>query len=249
MVNKKRQKILIIVEGEKTEAALMHKLFSIYKIDSEYELVSYKANIYSLYNQMFKNHNPQDFELQQILKEREQDVYKNEILDATYSDILLIFDFDPQAPEFSPEKVEEIAQYFKESSDMGKLYINYPMVESFYHMKDIPDLNYNTYYTTMIELLKKAYKTRVNRENRNHDYSKFATTKHECTTVIQQNLDKAWLLLNETPCDTLPPEQIKIVTAQLKHLTESKKIAVLCTCAFFIPEYNPKLLEEKEHSN
>ena len=62
-----------------------------------------------------------------------------------YSDIILIFDFDPQDDLFTSKKIEEMLEYFKESSDMGKLYINYPMVESFYHMKTIPDLNFHKY--------------------------------------------------------------------------------------------------------
>ena len=38
--------------------------------------------------------------------------------------------------------------YFTESSEMGKLYLNYPMVEAFYHMKSIPDENYTSYLAT-----------------------------------------------------------------------------------------------------
>lgn len=35
---------------------------------------------------------------------------------------------------------------------MGKLYLNYPMVESFYHMSDIPDEKYNEYIVTLDDL-------------------------------------------------------------------------------------------------
>lgn len=34
---------------------------------------------------------------------------------------------------FTPEKIKRMSDYFVESSDMGKLYLNYPMVEAFYH--------------------------------------------------------------------------------------------------------------------
>ena len=49
-----------------------------------------------------------------------------------------------------------MAEYFTESSDMGKLYINYPMVEAFYHMKSIPDNDFDTYTSSMEELKKLA---------------------------------------------------------------------------------------------
>jgi len=99
--------------------------------------------------------------------------------DAYYSDILLIFDFDPHDPQFSDYKISEMINFFVESSDMGKLYLNYPMVEAFYHMKSIPDEEYNSYTVSMDELITKKYKQRVNCENRNHDYSKFAVNKAE----------------------------------------------------------------------
>ncbi len=81
---------------------------------------------------------------------------------------------------------------FVESSDMGKLYLNYPMVETFYHMSDIPDAAFLTRIATLQELAAGRYKARVNQENRNGDYTKFATTKEECSIVIAQNLQKAW---------------------------------------------------------
>lgn len=68
---------------------------------------------------------------------------------------------------------------------MGKLYLNYPMVEAFYHMSSIPDEQYSNRFATLEELQAGTYKMRVNRENRNHDYTKFATDRVECNIVIQ----------------------------------------------------------------
>ena len=43
-------------------------------------------------------------------------------------------------------------RYFVESTDMGKLYLNYPMIEAFYHMSNIPDPEYNGRVATLAEL-------------------------------------------------------------------------------------------------
>ena len=105
---------------------------------------------------------------------------------------MLIFDLDPQDGGFSPDKILEMQNYFVESSDMGKLYLNYPMVEAFYHLKDIPDDEYYDRQATMEELIHHTYKSRVNSENRNHDYGKFALTKEECSIYypLLQNILK-----------------------------------------------------------
>lgn len=237
----KKRKILVLVEGAKTDVALMERLFSIYQIDFKYEIVSYCTNIYTLYKEMFEDNDPDDMDLLQLLKSRELDLVKKTLFDESYSDILLIFDLDPHDFGFTPEKIRHMAKYFVESSDVGKLYINYPMVEAFYHMTSIPDLNFNTYNATLNELSAGTYKARVNRENRNHDYRKFAATKEECNIVIRQNISKAWLVVGD-PEDDMPPSQAEILNTQLNSIQNENRVAVLSTCAFFIPEYNLKLI-------
>lgn len=237
----KKRKILVLVEGAKTDVALMERLFSIYQIDFKYEIVSYCTNIYTLYKEMFEDNDPDDMDLLQLLKSREPDLVKKTLFDESYSDILLIFDLDPHDFGFTPEKIRHMAKYFVESSDVGKLYINYPIVEAFYHMTFIPDLNFNTYNATLNELSAGTYKARVNRENRNHDYRKFAATKEECNIVIRQNISKAWLVVGD-PEDDMPPSQAEILNTQLNSIQNENRVAVLSTCAFFIPEYNLKLI-------
>ncbi|MGE4274205.1 MAG: hypothetical protein AB7E31_15300 [Desulfitobacterium sp.] len=209
-----KRRILILVEGGRTDLALMRHLLDLYDIDAKYEIVAYSTNIYELYREMF---------------------------DMNYTDILLIFDLDPQAPDFSPEKIQQMADYFIESSDMGKLYLNYPMVEAFYHMSSIPDAQYDSYFASLVELRAGSYKRRVNLENRNHDYRKFAINRKECNIVIRQNIDKAQSIANEPTSDCIP-KQSHILKSQLNLLSGEQKVAVLSTCPFFIPDYNPALI-------
>lgn len=233
-----KPKILFLVEGAKTDVRLMQKLLSVYGFDQKYEIVSYNTNIYTLYNEMFRDNDPADLDLLQVLKEHEKDPRKKPLFDQSYSDILLIFDLDPQDPLFTSDKIQRMTEYFVESSDMGKLYLNYPMVEAFYHMHDIPDAHFNEYFATQEELSNGTYKQRVNQENRNRNYTKFAVTKKECNAVIQQNIEKARWLCNVP--DGIPDE-ISILFAELRYW-EQQMISVLCTCVFYIPEYDPKLI-------
>lgn len=238
---KDKAKILMLVEGAKTDVKLMTHLLRIFGIDKNHTIVPYNTNIYTLYNEMFADGDPESKDLLQVLKAHEQDPGKKLIFDESYSDILLIFDLDPQDGSFSADKIEEMARYFVESSDMGKLYINYPMVEAFYHMKSIPDVDYNSYTVTFDELREHLYKGRVNSENRNHDYGKFAVDRVECSTVIRQNIDKAQIIAEDNI--TLPyPDLLEILQKQTSLLGDSGYLYVLCTCAFYIADYNPKLI-------
>lgn len=111
MDNKKAQ-ILVLVEGEKTDVKLMRHLLNVYGISQNHEIVSYNTNIYELYNHMFRDEDPNTIDFLQLLKEHENDPTKKLIFDRSYSDILLIFDLDPQDPQFSPAKIEEMAAFF-----------------------------------------------------------------------------------------------------------------------------------------
>lgn len=238
-----KRKIMLLVEGAKTDVDLMKHLISIYKIDTKHEIVSYNTNIYDLYREMFVKNDPEDMDILQILKEKEKNEEKKKIFNEKYTDIILIFDLDPQDHLFTEEKIMTMMNYFIESSDMGKLYINYPMVEAFYHMKDIPDKDFNSYNVALNEL--KQYKQRVNQENRNRNYSKFARTREECNIVIKQNIDKAlWILNRKSINNNVIIDSIDILEKQLDSLKNNNIVHVLCTCAFFIVDYNSKLIQE-----
>lgn len=243
-MGREKSRILVLVEGDKTDPRLMQHLLDMYEIGESHEIVSYHTNIYTLCNEMFRDGDPASKDILQVLKEHEPNREKKALFDKRYSDILLIFDLDPHDPDFTGEKVIEMAGFFVESSDMGKLYLNYPMVEAFYHMRSIPDADYDGYMATMDELKHKLYKRRVNAETRNHDYRKFAINRTECSIVIRQNIEKAaGMIENKPKSDTIAvPDGIAVLKKQLQMLSEQEKIAVLCTCAFYIPDYNPNLI-------
>lgn len=242
-MNNTARKILVLVEGAKQDVALMKRLLSVYQFDAKYQIVSYYTNIYTLYHRMFEEDDPSRIDLLQLLKSYETDPARKALFDEVYSDILLVFDLDPHDTGFTAEKICRMADYFIESSDMGKLYINYPMVEAFYHMASIPDENYDSYYATMEELVAGTYKARVNSENRNHDYRKFAATKEECNIVIAQNISKAHRLVFRDAVEPPFPTQLEILLSQLSCIEKERQVAVLSTCVFFIPEYNPALIK------
>ena len=242
-MNKKTPKILMIVEGAKTDVRLMKHLLDVYDISQNHEIVSYNTNIYTLYREMFAEGDPDSMDILQILKSRENDKEKKKIFDEVYSDILLIFDLDPQDHDFSSDRITEMQGYFTESSDMGKLYLNYPMVEAFYHMSEIPDESYLNRYVNIDELKKGGYKARVNKENRNHDYNKFAINREECNIVIKQNIEKGFKLI-DTAEESMLPDLYEILKKQIENIYDFEKVFVLCTCAYYIVDYNFKLIIE-----
>ena len=100
-----KSKILVLVEGQKTDPKLMKHLLEVYDIDQSHEIVSYNTNIYTLYNEMFQDGDPDSLDILQILKEHEKDDTIRELLNQRFSDILLIFDLDPQDPLYAHDEL------------------------------------------------------------------------------------------------------------------------------------------------
>jgi len=223
----------------------------LYGIDDKHQIVSYNTNIYALYNAVFKEvDDPYDIDLLLHLRSRESDSAKKIILSQSYAEILLVFDFDPHDPQYSDEKIREMMAVFSESTEMGKLYINYPMVEVFYHVKGIPDGNYNSYTVSMLELEAKGYKERVGRESCANHYSSFPANLADSNVLIRQNIAKSWCVLDASEHNgNIPPDLSPILEAQLVKMKCKQEIAVLCTCVFYISDYNPGLLNEQTLEN
>jgi len=238
--------ILMLVEGKATEPKIMRKLLKLYEINDGYRIVPYKTNIYTLYNSMVNElgADSDNWDIMTHLRSRESDPEKKEILRRRYTETLLIFDFEPHDPLFDETKIREMMRFFSDSTQMGKLYINYPMVEAFYHMKSIPDPDYSMYTVPISELTgprNNGYKARVGKENKSIGRAIFTSSKNNIDAVIRQNIDKAWHIL-ESDAYAILPDGMDILEAQLIKMVNTKTIAVLCTCVFYIVDYNPRLI-------
>ncbi len=243
MSNKK--KILLITEGEKGEVNLFNKLFEEYDLSIEREIFCYNTNIYELYRRMFQGNENEidDLDLINVLKQKEPD---NQVLKEKYTDIILIFDYDPQDGLFSKEKIELMQNYFSESTDNGKLYINYPMLEAYKHFKNYPDEEYKYRKVLLNELKDRSYKQIVDNEAKLTGLSKFK--KEIFNQIIKQNIQKEnYLLGNDYEIDDLKTMYFsilpdEILAIQNKALEQRQEVNVLSTCLFFICDYKFDLI-------
>ncbi len=242
-------RMLIVVEGEDPDIALMEKLLNIYGIAVNRDIIPYGTNIHNLCRSLLREKDITDVDLRLHLREHEKDPEKKAIFEHRFSEVLLIFDLDPQDSSLSRKELLRLTNHFAESTESGKLYLNYPMIEAFYHMKSIPDADYDNRTASLKELKARQYKPRVDRESRNgRKRSLFATDKNECDCVIRQNIDKAWLLATvyqqaEDIRDNAP-SQSAILSGQLDKLSSEGVVSVLCTCPFYISDYNPDLIRQ-----
>ena len=143
-----KPKILLIVEGN-DDKRLYQKLGKV--LSFECEIFSVNANIHMLYKKIkSENFNINIVEFLKTLNGVSENDKNILIKEKKFAYIYLIFDYDPQHYNISKNKnikrgideLVEMVNYFNNETDptIGKIYINYPMYESFFDI-DINDFS------------------------------------------------------------------------------------------------------------
>lgn len=227
---KKNKKILIISEGQDTEPRIYEKhLVKIGLLPDNIFIFSYKASLHDLIQLLEDTKNLDFADFQQSLIERERRINdkdsteKIEKLREKYTDTILIFDLDPQDPRYDHKKIINLVKIFNESSDNGKLYLSYPMIEALFD---------NAYY---IPLFKKGeYKKRV-KNMRNQLYRRFINDQssfEDYQNMLNQQIKKANRLISYHEHDF----HLKLFNVQNSFIANGQ-IYVISTALFFLVDY------------
>lgn len=178
------------------------------------------------------------------------------IRNSDISEIFLFFDYDFQNSHLSLDEInrrmEEMLALFDDETDNGKLYINYPMIESIRYTKELPDDAYVGYTIGREEC--KDFK-RLAREFSAYDSldhllfkdgetpakEKYLKVKDNWEFLRTMNVRKANLLT--TGLYTMPREksdiyQLAIFRNQVtKYVKPNENVAILNSVPIFIYEY------------
>lgn len=260
--------ILFVFEGRKSEPRLfeaMEKLF-FNNQKKEHFICTYNSNIYSLYSRL------KDYDifekvassgntvtiLNEILQQKGDDTLAD-VSDTDISEICMFFDYDFQESRFTLEEnnlhILEMLEYFNEETANGKLYINYPMVESIRYTKELPDKDYLNYEVTRKECRSfkiltanfsfyKSLDHLLLCNNKNEKSEKREQKKQNWSHLIEMNVVKANFICSEIQAYPQSKSEIKqkrIFDNQLtKYVnTVECKVAVLNSFPLFLYDYFP----------
>ncbi len=227
-----RSKILLIVEGKKDEPRILgnesHGLLSL--IGGNYEIVPFSNPIYELYDAYI---NGEYDDLVAYLRcEKGLKIAEETLSKSAFSAIYLVFDYEPQDHKYSDKKIKKLLSIFDNETELGKLYINYPMVEAYYHLYSLPDPKYYNRTISLKNLNGKKYKKLVNETT---CLRKNKITKKDLCYIIMHNYKKAQKI---TKSKNLTVNHNKILDAQLKLKKEKNEIYVLSTFPLITIDYN-----------
>lgn len=243
-----QKKILVIVEGEKTEQQFFKSLESAFSFN--FTICCFRANIFTLYSKLEEL----DFnaDIKQVLIEMHPE-YK-ETLSDKFAYTYLIFDFDAHHPKredvrsleeiisSNMEKVKSMAAFFTDETDstIGRLYINYPMMESFRDCDAPFDANYQDEFVSLPNL----------KDFKNHAGTKQMATKRidsynsfDFKLLTKMNVYKLSLIALHYWGDMTYNQYLEnsnattILEKQAAIIAQNKQVAVLNTSLFLLIDY------------
>lgn len=143
-----RNQTLVIVEGELEKFNLLKTILKCFpKISVRFEDIHvYHSDIYDLYHAIEKEYDETWYEdgleidLPLLISRRNR--IAPQLDKRTFTNIILMFDYERHDNWYSDEKILKMQKHFDNATEDGLLYINYPMAESLYHFKSIPDSDY-----------------------------------------------------------------------------------------------------------
>lgn len=188
-VPRKRSQNLLIVEGnhEKNNLfALLFRCFPEMNIDME-DVWIYATNIYQLYEDIVKEYGEDwpetDVDLPFVVSKKK---YPGELrYKEDFVNIVLVFDYERHDTYFSEDKILDMQQYFVDSTDVGKLYINYPMIESYQDIEVLPDVTYIDKKVSVLVKPGSQYKAMV----RSTDVAKHIEFPNKLTEIIEDRFE------------------------------------------------------------
>lgn len=247
-------KVLLIVEGEDLEPRFFNRQTAAYGINMDIYVVG--TNIYALYTKM-KEYN---FlcNIKDVLPEIGKDLAgKSEILAGNFAYTYLVFDFDAhhktpieRAQDIPIDtivhnnmaRLSEMAEFFVNETDptIGKLYINYPMMESFRDCDTFFDPTYRTSAISIDDL--RRYKS-IAGQRQLSGISLDSYSKENFFDLTRMNIFKLNSMISS--CWGTPTYQEYLDLAECKTILDNqiakvgieRKVSVLNTALFVLVDY------------
>lgn len=247
--------ILFVFEGERSEPRLFRTIEQLYFRGEDVILCSYGNDIYELYREMRSLGDGAD--IVAVLKNKGKEGLEEAAQVSDFSEVYLFFDYDIHdvkvpVSEFNT-RLQSMLNLFDDETGNGKLYVNYPMIESLRYTKRLPDDGYVRYSVSREECRDFKHRADVFSYYPNWDFVQLrnkrrGTEKHiaEVRTnwerLKEQNVKKANYICNDVydwPVNKDEIGQQMIFDAQKSKYQHDIdcRIAVLNSLPIFLFEY------------
>lgn len=230
------RRVLFIVEGKQNEPRMLTSMHRVLMGTRPENIFVHGASIHQLLRKMFPDGSiDEDLDVVSVLREDASEDERR-VLDQEFSDVFLVFDMDPQDSVYDDERLRIAIGFFDDSTGNGKLYLNYPMMQSYRHLRYPFDRDY-LHRTVTMDDIRSGYKSLVDKESYPGIKNVGQYDRTVFLMIIYLNLRKVNRIMNSE--DTVPdPESYLgwdlsvLLDRQLDLLRTEDSISVVNTSVF-----------------
>lgn len=236
--------ILCITEGERLDPRILNHLKNIFGFENV-KVFPICLNIYNLYQKLTEDNSfdaefIDTFMLIKEISKGQRNSYNDELLSLErdqISEIFLFFDYDGHDTlvEKHPNCLSKMLSLFNNETEHGKLYVSYPMIESYKHPIDatnnIVDIYSDTHYKTFVS---KICDKKLNNLSKllKEDWLNISILHMKSTNHLFNNSFD----FPNSYSDTIEMTQEKIYNQQQKYIV-NQKISIINAFPWFLLEY------------
>lgn len=242
----KQDVVLLITEGEKLDIRILRRIKVLFFPNEDVRIFPICLNIYNLYKKIIEYSIDDEYpKIFNIIKEiiQEQPASNNFDFLALnrkhISQIFLFFDFDghDNLVEKYPNCINEMLTLFNNETGNGKLYINYPMIESYKHpiknKVEILDIFTEVHYKTFVAGVCNKNLENIGKLNKSDWLELFLPHLKSTNDLFHQEF-KLPSHYSETQIISQPSIYAK---QKEKYIEPNKQIMVLSSFSWFLLEY------------
>ena len=225
--------ILFVFEGEKTEDQIVASFTKHVFKDKTVITCAFCAEIYQLHRALVDD---EDLDTFSLLKDipNNKGILKDFTRD-DFAEIYLFFDYDGHSTLASDNALFEMLDIFDEETDLGKLYISYPMVESIKHFSEELDFK-----NLKVEAKKNIKYKKLVSEEADKKYLQFSKYTIEIwKLLIINHLSKMNFIVTDEyflPNESSPQRDI-FKNQKVKYIDKDSTISVLSGFPVFMFDY------------
>jgi hypothetical protein len=225
--------ILFVFEGKKTEDQIVTSFTKHIFNDKTVITCAYCAEIYQLHRTLVDD---EDLDTFSLLKDipNNKEILKDFTRD-DFAEIYLFFDYDGHSTLASDNALFEMLNIFDEETDLGKLFISYPMVESIKHFSEELDFK-----NLKVEAKRNIKYKKLVSEEADRKYLQFSKYTIEIwKLLIFNHLSKMnYIVTDEYVLPNEPSSQRDIFKNQkVKYIDKDSTISVLSGFPVFMFDY------------
>ncbi|MHC5353973.1 hypothetical protein ACYSNX_07290 [Myroides sp. LJL115] len=225
--------ILFVFEGEKTEDQIVTSFTKHVFRDKSVITCAYCAEIYQLHKELKGDKDLDTFSLLKKIPQNKE-ILKGFNRD-DFAEIYLFFDYDGHSTLACDSALFEMLKIFNEETDLGRLYISYPMVESIKHFSETLDFK-----TLQVEAKQNIKYKKIVADQCDSIYQQFSKYTFDIwKLLLTSHLNKMNYIITDSY--TLPEKSITqdiiFHHQKVKYIDINSKVSVLSAFPVFMFDY------------